>query len=36
MPLRTDRDGELAAWIELSLVPGLGPANYRALLAAFG
>ncbi len=36
MPPRTDRDGELAPWIELGLVTGLGPANYRALLAAFG
>ncbi len=28
--------GDLAAWIELSLVPGLGARTYRALLAAFG
>jgi len=25
-----------AAWIDLSLVPGLGPSAYRALLSAFG
>lgn len=36
MPPRTDRDGEIVAWINLGLVPGLGPANYRALLSAFG
>lgn len=28
--------GDLSDWIDLSLVPGLGPAAYRALLAAFG
>jgi DNA processing protein len=28
--------GELAAWIELSLVPGLGSSRFRSLLAAFG
>jgi DNA processing protein len=28
--------GDLAAWVELSLVPGLGSARYRALLSAFG
>jgi DNA processing protein len=27
---------ELAAWIELSLVPGLGGQSFRALLSAFG
>jgi DNA processing protein len=27
---------ELASWIDLSLVPGLGPQTYRALLSAFG
>jgi len=26
----------LASWIDLSLVPGLGPRTYRALLTAFG
>ncbi len=30
------RDEELAAWIDVSLVPGLGPAQFRALLSAFG
>ena len=30
------RDAELAAWIELSLVPGLGGQSLRKLLAAFG
>src|SRR5260221_12372973 len=29
-------DGGLGAWIDLSLVPALGPANYRSLLSAFG
>lgn len=29
-------DSELAAWIDLSLVPGLGSQNFRALLSAFG
>jgi DNA processing protein len=28
--------GELAAWIDLSLVPGLGSGRFRALLSAFG
>ena len=28
--------GDLAAWIELSLVPGLSARTFRALLAAFG
>ena len=28
--------GELAAWIELSLVPGLGSSRFRSLLSAFG
>lgn len=28
--------GELAAWIELSLVPGLGSRRFRSLLSAFG
>lgn len=28
--------GELAAWIELSLVPGLGGQGFRSLLSAFG
>src|SRR5262252_6434292 len=28
--------GDLAAWIELSLVPGLGSSRYRSLLSAFG
>jgi DNA processing protein len=36
MVARSAGAGELAAWIHLSLVPGLGPANYRALLSAFG
>lgn len=27
---------DLASWVDLSLVPGLGPARYRALLAEFG
>jgi DNA processing protein len=36
MPRRSQREEELAAWIELGLVPGLGPAGYRALLSAFG
>ncbi len=30
------RDAELAAWIKLSLVPGLGGQSLRKLLAAFG
>ena len=30
------RDAELAAWIKLSLVPGLGGQGLRKLLAAFG
>ena len=30
------RDEELAAWLDISLVPGLGPAQFRALLSAFG
>jgi DNA processing protein len=29
-------DAELAAWIKLSLVPGLGGQNFRRLLTAFG
>lgn len=29
-------DTELAAWLRLSLIPGLGPAGQRKLLAAFG
>jgi DNA processing protein len=29
-------DRDLDAWIDLALVPGLGPANFRALLSAFG
>ena len=28
--------GDLAAWIELSLVPGLGSGRFRSLLSAFG
>jgi DNA processing protein len=28
--------GDLAAWVELSLVPGLGSGRFRSLLAAFG
>jgi len=28
--------GDLAAWIELSLVPGLGGSRFRSLLSAFG
>jgi DNA processing protein len=28
--------GDLAAWIELSLVPGLGSAKFRSLLSTFG
>lgn len=28
--------GELAAWIELSLIPGLGGQSFRSLLSAFG
>ena len=28
--------GDLAAWIELSLVPGLGSRRFRSLLSAFG
>src|SRR5258705_12740989 len=28
--------GDLAAWIDLSLVPGLGSAGFRSLLSAFG
>jgi DNA processing protein len=31
-----DDSGELAAWIELSLVPGLGSSRFRSLLSAFG
>ena len=31
-----DDPGELAAWIELSLVPGLGSGRFRSLLSAFG
>ena len=27
---------DLASWLDLSLVPGLGPRTYRALLSAFG
>jgi len=27
---------DLASWIDLSLVPGLGPKTYRSLLSAFG
>lgn len=27
---------DLASWIDLSLVPGLGPAHFRELLSAFG
>ena len=27
---------DLASWIDLSLVPGIGPQTYRALLSAFG
>lgn len=29
-------NGDLASWIDLSLVPGIGPQTYRALLSAFG
>ena len=29
-------DGELAAWIDLSAVPGLGGASFRLLLSTFG
>ena len=36
MAVRSSDAGDLAAWIELSLVPGLGPANFQALLSAFG
>jgi DNA processing protein len=32
----SQRDEDIAAWIDLNLVPGLGPAQYRALLSAFG
>src|SRR6266511_1579942 len=28
--------GDLAAWIELSLVPGLGSQKFRSLLSTFG
>ena len=28
--------GDLAAWIDLSLVPGLGGSRFRSLLSAFG
>jgi len=31
-----DDSGDLAAWIELSLVPGLGSSRFRSLLSAFG
>ncbi|HZT63452.1 MAG TPA: DNA-processing protein DprA, partial [Burkholderiales bacterium] len=31
-----DDSGDLAAWIELSLVPGLGGSRFRSLLSAFG
>ena len=30
------RDEDLAAWLDLSLVPGLGPVHFRSLLSAFG
>jgi len=36
VPPGPDHIRDLAAWIDLSLVPGLGPANFRALLSAFG
>ncbi|MGB7541444.1 MAG: DNA-processing protein DprA [Burkholderiales bacterium] len=36
MPGRMSADGELAAWVDLSLVPGLGSQGFRALLSAFG
>jgi len=32
----SDRDASLAAWLRLSLIPGIGPENQRALLTAFG
>jgi DNA processing protein len=34
--MHMQRDSELAAWIKLSLVPGLGGQSLRRLLAAFG
>jgi len=36
VPPSPENAGDIAAWIDLGLVPGLGPANYRALLSAFG
>lgn len=36
MVARSADAGELASWIHLTLVPGLGPGNFRALLSAFG
>lgn len=36
-PLTADTDlSDLAAWLRLTLVPGLGPAQQRKLLSAFG
>ncbi len=32
----SDREQELAAWLRLTLTPGIGPATSRDLLAAFG
>jgi len=32
----SEREKDLAAWLNLSLVPGLGPVLYRSLLSAFG
>ena len=31
-----ERESELAAWLRLSLIPGLGPRGQRKLLAAYG
>jgi len=36
VPSSPENAGDIAAWVDLGLVPGLGPANYRALLSAFG
>ncbi len=30
------RNEELDAWIDVSLVPGLGPVHFRTLLSEFG
>lgn len=32
----SQRDEDLAAWVDLGAVPGIGPGQYRALLSAFG